>query len=72
MNARELLHFFRLRCCTTAQWEIREMANEMLRQCKEVCPVIFRNAGPSCVSEGYCTEGEKSCGRAPPLKKVSN
>ncbi|NYZ80175.1 FAD-dependent thymidylate synthase [Candidatus Micrarchaeota archaeon] len=72
MNARELLHFFRLRCCTTAQWEIRALADEMLRQCKEVCPVIFRNAGPSCVSEGYCTEGEKSCGRAPLLKRAND
>lgn len=62
-NARSLLNFFSLRCCTRAQWEIRALANEMLRQCKEVAPVIFENAGPTCVSEGVCHEGSMSCGR---------
>lgn len=62
-NARSLLNFFRLRCCTRAQWEIRALAEEMLRQCKSVAPVIFENAGPTCVSEGVCHEGAMSCGR---------
>ncbi|WP_462339266.1 FAD-dependent thymidylate synthase [Phascolarctobacterium succinatutens] len=48
-NARSLLNFFSLRCCTRAQWEIRALANEMLRQCQAVAPVIFENAGPTCV-----------------------
>ncbi len=63
MNARELLHFFSLRCCDRAQWEIRAMAIEMLRLCKQAAPVIFENAGPSCV-KGPCPEGAKSCGKA--------
>ena len=62
-NARSLLNFFSLRCCTRAQWEIRALANEMLRQCQAVAPVIFENAGPTCVSEGVCYEGTMSCGR---------
>lgn len=62
MNARELLHFFSLRCCNRAQWEIREMADQMLALCKEVSPVIFARAGPSCV-RGPCPEGKKSCGK---------
>lgn len=62
-NARSLLNFFSLRCCTRAQWEIRALANEMLRQCQAVAPVIFENAGPTCVSEGVCHEGDMSCGR---------
>ncbi len=61
MNARELRHFFSIRCCNRAQWEIRAMAEEMLRQCREVSPVIFRDAGPGCV-RGVCPEGKKSCG----------
>ena len=61
MNARELLHFFRLRCCNRAQWEIREMADEMLRLCREVSPTIFAKAGPPCVSE-KCPEGKLTCG----------
>ena len=61
MNARELLHFFSLRCCNRAQWEIREMADRMLEICREVSPVIFKDAGPPCV-RGPCPEGKLSCG----------
>ena len=62
MNARELLHFFTLRCCNSAQWEIRNLADEMLRQCKAVSPIIFANAGPPCV-RGPCPEGKLTCGK---------
>ena len=48
MNARELLHFFRHRCCNRAQWEIRAVAKEMLRQVSEVAPTLFVNAGQLC------------------------
>ena len=60
MNARELLHFFSLRCCKRAQWEIRAVADEMLRLCKEVAPEIFAKAGPGCV-RGRCPEGKMGC-----------
>ena len=71
MNARELLHFFRVRCCTRAQWEIRELAYKMLEICKEKLPSVFENAGPKCVFLGYCPEGEKfTCGRYPLKKDV--
>lgn len=60
MNARELMHFFSLRCCKRAQWEIRAVADEMLRLCKEVAPEIFAKAGPGCV-RGHCPEGEMGC-----------
>lgn len=60
MNARELLHFFSLRCCQRAQWEIRAVADEMLRLCREVAPTIFAKAGPGCV-RGRCPEGEMGC-----------
>ena len=65
MNARELFHFFTLRCCNRAQWEIRDLADEMLRECKRVSPIIFANAGPPCV-RGPCPEGKLTCeiGRA--------
>ena len=60
MNARELLHFFSLRTCNRAQWEIRELADRMLRICKVVEPEIFGIAGPGCVT-GKCPE-KKPCG----------
>ncbi len=62
-NVRSLLNFFSLRCCSRAQWEIRQLAEKMLAECKKVAPVLFENAGPTCVSEGICREGEMSCGR---------
>ena len=61
MNARELMHFFNKRCCNRAQDEIRSVADEMLRQCKQVAPILFKNAGAPCVS-GNCPEGSMSCG----------
>ena len=62
MNARELLHAFNLRCCTRAQWEIRELFNEILRLVKPIAPVIFANAGASCTN-GPCPEGAMGCGK---------
>ena len=60
MNVRTLLHFFEKRCCSRAQWEIRNLANEMLRQCREISPTLFNNAGATC-KRGYCNEGSMSC-----------
>jgi thymidylate synthase (FAD) len=61
MNARSLLNFFELRCCQHAQWEIRKLANIMLREVKKVAPTIFKNAGPACTSKGICPENKKDC-----------
>lgn len=61
-NARSLLNFFSERCCERAQWEIRQMADMMLKIVKEKAPVIFKNAGPKCV-RGACPEGPMSCGK---------
>ncbi len=68
MNARELLHFFSLRLCRRAQWEIREMAKQMLRLVRNVCPNIFSHAGPECVRT-TCREGSMSCGKGKEVKK---
>ena len=62
MNVRELRHFFSLRMCTRAQWEIRALAHEMHRLCMEIAPALFENAGPGCL-RGACPEGEKTCGK---------
>ncbi len=68
MNARELLHFFRVRCCNRAQWEIRNMATEMLRQVKQISPHIFSDAGPGCVND-KCPEGKMTCGKMDEVRK---
>ena len=67
MNARSLMNFFSLRCCNRAQWEIRELATEMLKLVREVAPHLFKNAGPGCV-RGGCPEGSMSCGRAAEMR----
>lgn len=61
MNGRELLHFFELRCCNRAQWEIQQLAWAMLKECKRMAPTLFKNAGPGCI-RGKCPEGKRSCG----------
>lgn len=67
MNIRELLHFFSLRCCNRAQWEIRELAHRMLDLVKPTAPYIFMDAGAPCV-RGACPEGKMTCGT--PYAKV--
>lgn len=63
MNVRSLLHFFELRCCNRAQWEIRALANEMLKQVRKVAPLLFAKAGATCDTEGVCHEGAMCCGK---------
>lgn len=62
MNARSLMNFFRHRCCNRAQWEIRALADEMLKQVKAISPTLFKYCGPSCVG-GPCPEGKMTCGQ---------
>lgn len=61
MNARELWHFFNLRCCRRAQWEIRALAMQMLRLVRRAAPLLFAAAGPGCL-QGACPEGKMTCG----------
>ena len=67
MNARSLHNFFKLRCCSRAQWEIRELACRMLMLVKEVAPNTFKTAGPDCV-RGACSEGAMTCGKAKEMR----
>lgn len=71
MNARSLMNFFRLRCCCRAQWEIYNLAWEMLKHVIKVAPNIFKNAGPSCLN-GNCTEGDMCCGNFEMVREKFN
>jgi len=64
MTGDSLFHFFGLRCCNRAQWEIRTLADQMLEKAREVEPEIFQKAGPYCYQLGHCPEGRFSCGKA--------
>ena len=68
MNARELRHFFALRCCNRAQWEIRAMAKEMLLLSRKVAPLLFADAGPGCL-HSPCPEGAMTCGEIMSVRK---
>jgi len=61
MNARTLMNFFKLRSCNRAQWEIRELSDEMLRQVKKIAPNLFKYVGANCMF-GKCSEGKMTCG----------
>lgn len=62
-NARSLQNFFAHRCCNRAQWEIRDVATQMLEICLQIAPTLFKKSGPPCMS-GVCPEGKMSCGKA--------
>ena len=70
MNARSLMHFFNLRCCNRAQWEIRTVAYKMLAEVKKVAPLLFKNAGATCVQTGRCPEGKMTCGKFNEMMKL--
>lgn len=70
MNARSLFNFFSERCCERAQWEIRDVANQMLEITSSIAPTLFENAGAPCIS-GKCPEGAMSCGH-PKTKKIGS
>lgn len=71
MNARSLYNFFSHRCCNRAQWEIREVADEMLKLVKQVAPNLFKLSGPPCL-RGACPEGKMSCGKAVEIRTKYN
>ncbi|MEE0801346.1 MAG: FAD-dependent thymidylate synthase [Gemmiger sp.] len=68
MNCRSLLNFFNLRCCNRAQWEIRAVADAMLRLVYPLAPHIFAAAGPRCLT-GPCPEGQMCCGEQEAVRR---
>lgn len=68
MNARSLQNFFAHRCCNRAQWEIRDVADQMLELVLEVAPHLFKKAGPPCV-RGGCPEGKMTCGKLSEMRE---
>ena len=69
MDGRFLLHFFGLRCCNRAQWEIRMLADSMLNEVLRVTSELFKRAGPYCYQRGRCEEGRFSCGQIKEVMK---
>ncbi len=71
MNVRSLNNFFHHRCCTRAQWEIRELADEMLRLVYNISPSLFVKSGPPCIG-GACPEGKMSCNKMKEMREKYN
>lgn len=61
MNARELRHFFQVRCCRRAQWEINALAWWMRHLALGAAPRLFHKSGPDCLYR-RCREGKMYCG----------
>jgi len=70
MNCRSLFNFFAERLCNRAQWEISNLAGEMLKECKKIAPNIFKYSGPSCVTEKICWQGKLNCGKPDKIKSI--
>jgi len=71
MNFRTLINFCKERTCNRAQWEIRQMALEMIKLIKPICPTLYKLLCPMCVSD-VCKEGYMSCGKGNEMKELFN
>ena len=69
IDGHSLMHFFGLRLCNRAQWEIRVLAEEILCKVRAAEPELFYNAGPYCIQLGRCPEGRFSCGKMAEVRK---
>jgi len=65
MNARSLFNLISQRICGVEEWEFRTVATKIHEVLMTVAPNIFKYAGPPCVTELVCYEGENGerCGR---------
>ena len=75
MNLRALMNFMNERLCTCAQWEIRQLANEMKKAIIEQVPELEPYLVPKCEKNGKefgaCNETKsRSCGRHPTFKEI--
>jgi thymidylate synthase (FAD) len=66
-NLRNLLHVCRVRMCSRAQWEIRQLLAECRRVLEPQFPLIARYMVVKChpYAMGYCDEEFRSCGFRP-------
>lgn len=65
MNARSLFNLISQRTCGVEEWEFRTVATRIHDILLTVAPGIFKYAGPMCVTDLVCLEGESGerCGR---------
>ncbi len=68
LNDRASIHMLADRTCNRAQWEIRELAQQILSIGMQERPSFFREAGPKC-TKGKCPEGKSSCGRTMEMRE---
>lgn len=75
MNLRALMNFMNERLCMCAQWEIRQLAQEMKRLVVAQTPLLGKHLVPKCEKNGKefaaCNESRKrSCGKHPRLAEI--
>lgn len=76
MNLRTFMNFCNERLCSCAQWEIRQMAMQMVKEVLKVAPELKQFLVPKCEKHPnyhFCTETKKrSCGKHPLISEVFN
>ena len=65
-----LVHFCHKRLCNRAQWEIREVARQMVAEVEKVSPMLASYLVPKCGYDGYCREKKGCCGLMPTKEEV--
>ena len=63
INGRSLLWISRMRCCTKAQWEIRNLIRGIVNDVNDLSLVYGKYLGATCDVYGTCLEGNESCGK---------
>lgn len=69
MDGKTLAWITRLRTCNKAQWEIRQVFDEIRKQVKDIAPLYGSILGPDCETRCYCGEGKESCGKIKALER---
>lgn len=73
INGKNVCHILGLRECNKAQWEIRQIANNIHKEIEKVpgSQAFCKILGPSCVTQNVCNEGKESCGKILALQNKS-
>ena len=72
MNARTLQWISRMRCCNKAQWQIRNIFKEIVKETKKIAPLLGKYLGPTCETEYACYEGKECCGKIAEVLREKN
>jgi len=56
INAQEIIHISRVRLCNHAEKETRKVWQEVVRQLKDIEPILAKACVPTCLYRSFCPE----------------